>query len=411
MQAVDPSQFTMPAPREIAEADPATQAAAKLLLKQAAEAFRAAPAVVTKTTVVNTTPQSQAEISVESMFGPEGLARIEAPDSIVDVRGGVMRLVFFDIFDRYIEVPVGSSMVDGVEAVVGDRAMAGFEAMLREGLPPEEWLEVIMMRSIGKPAITGLETLETPDGHPLNRILVAGGHGTGWIDYRPDLKQIVGTHAEMMVVVNEDLEPFELSMHMTTDIQFLDALPDVPDFDPGIRTPVATRRELDPVARNRRSIGDQAPLTKIYDTDGQPFDLATTRGRYVLLGFWTSWAPVSRQGIDQLESIHRHVLDPANGLSVDCYAVNVMERIPDDAPRRAQAKRFWSQVGLTVPNLVESGQEAMTAWGVTTVPYMVLIGPDGVIIDQQVGVDQAWPKRVLSRLRSAQGVKPVKPVK
>ena len=405
-QDVGPAQFTMPAAPEISEADPATQAAAVLLLRQAADAFRSAPAVIAKTTVVNTTAQSRKEVVVESMFGPDGFVRIESPDSIVDVRNGVMRLVFHQIYDRYIEVPIGNSMVDGVEAVIGDPAMAGFEAMLREGLDPGKWLEVVMMRSLGKPVISGLEMLQTQEGQPINRILVAGGYGTGWIDYRPDLKQIVGSHAEMSVVVNEDLEPFELVMNMTTEIQFVDALPSEIVFDPGIRTPVATRRDLDPVTRNRRSIGDQAPLAKLYDTDGKVFDLSTTRGRHVLLGFWTSSAPVSRKGIDQLESIYRQSLDPANDISVDCYAVNIMERIPDDEPRRLQAKKFWEQAGLTVPSLVESGQDVLTAWGITTVPYLVLIGPDGVIIDQQIGVDEGWPKRVLRALHRAEPDKP-----
>ncbi len=398
-QQSDPSKFQPPTPAEISEPDPVIQAAAEAMLRQAATAYQAAPAIIAKTIVRTHTEQADKAITVNSVFGPDGLAKIEAPDSLVYVRDGVMRVIFYDIYDRYLEVPVGGSMVDGVEVTMGDRAMAGFEAMLREGLEPREWLESLLMRTIGTPHVTGLESVTAADGMELNRILVTGAYGTGWIDYDPKGKRIVAAHAKMRIVPDEDLEPFELTMDLTTETEFLEALPSEVTFDPGIRTPVSTRNELDPVLRNRKSIGQMAPALKLLGIDGTEVDLTSMRGKYVLLGFWTSWAQVSRRGINQLEALHRHSLDPANGVQLECFAVDVMERTPDYEPRRARAEQMWKQVGLSVPNLIERGTDTSTAWGITTVPYLVLIGPDGVIVDQQIGFSEDWPKRVLKTVK------------
>ena len=86
-------------------------------------------------------------------------------------------------------------------------------------------------------------------------------------------------------------------------------------------------------------------------------------------------------------------------MQLECFAVDVMERTPDYEPRRARAEQMWKQVGLSVPNLIERGTDTSTAWGITTVPYLVLIGPDGVIVDQQIGFSEDWPKRVLKTVK------------
>ncbi len=403
-----PAQVTVPAPEspsaEPAAIDQAAQAAGMAVLRSAVEAFGAAPVVRCATHVQIKPPTGGVRtIDVVSVFGPDGFAWIRAPESVVSVEGGIMRIVLQSVYDRYLEVPVGDSMVDGIGAIMGDESLAGFEAMMREGRPPEDWLEAALMRTIGRPVVTGLETTVSDDGVTQARVLLHGTYGTGWIDVRQDTHQMTGSHAHLVVVPDENLEPFELQMDLTTKVEFLEAVPEGLTFDPGIRTPVSTRQDLDPVLRNRLKIGQKAPPLAAVSPSGERWQLREHAGTPVVLCFWTSWAKASRQGVDQLESLYR-TLQREEGLpDAVCVAVNVLEEEPELAPRQQAAGGMWEQAQLTVPLLVAPDETIQTQWAVTGIPYLVLIGPDGAVLDAAVGVSEGWLKRTLRTLETLQG--------
>jgi len=303
-----------------------------------------------------------------------------------------------------------------VGAVMGDEALAGFEAMMREGRPPEDWMESALMRTIGKPVVTGVTTVEGEGGDTRTRVLLQGAYGTGWIDLKADthpnadLKadthpnavdthRIAGCHAHMVVVPDENLEPFEMVMDLTTEVEFLEVLPEGLRFEPGIRTPVSTRQDLDPVLRNRIQVGQKAPALVAVSPDGDPWRLSDQAGRPVVLCFWTSWANASRGGVDQLEALHRALQSDDEAVDAVCVAVDVLEQEPELAARRQTAGGMWKRAGLTVPLVVAPDETIQTKWAVTGVPYLILVGPDGMVLDAEVGVSEAWVKRTLRTLK------------
>ena len=391
----DPSQFSPPAAPEASPGDPAIVAAADGLLRQATDVFHSAPVVQCQTTVHTRVGDVDRSIVVDSIFGPDGAGLIRSPQSVVLSRDGVLSIVLQDVWDRYLQIPVGESLADGIEVAMGDRAVAGFEVMMRDGDPPDEWLEVLLMRTIGKPTIVGLDRIDGVGGLKIDRIRLAGRFGSGWVDLDAVQHIILGAHADMSVTPEQGLEPFELEMNLETNTRFLSELPQPLEIDPGIRTPVSHRHDLDPVLRNRLKIGQQAPALKLPQLGGGEVDLASLKGSYVVLCFWTSWADVSKRGIDQLEDLSERL---AGLEGVHCYGVNVMERTADPAERMALVKFVWEKAGVRVPTLVALDDQAQTAWGMTTVPYGVLIAPDGSVVDIQSGWAADWPKRVEGRV-------------
>jgi hypothetical protein len=394
-----PSQVTS-TPADVPVIDAAEQAAGYGVLARAVEAFGSAPVVRCDTQVRMQSPNgTERAVEVQSVFGPDGFAWIKAPESMVYVKDGVMRIVLQSVYDRYLEVPVGDSMVDGVGAVMGDEALAGFEAMMREGRPPEAWLETALMRTIGKPTVTGVEVVPGGDGTDVTRVTLVGAYGTGWVDLDPDTHRLVGSHAHLIVVPDENLEPFEMVMDLTTEVEFLETLPEGLDFDPGIRTPVGTRQDLDPVLRNRLKIGQPAPELVAVTPEGAPWQLKDHAGTPVVLCFWTSWANASRPGVEQLERLYTSLTADGQTPDAICMAVNVLEHEPELDVRREAAGGMWRQAGLTVPLLVAPDEVIQTKWAVTSVPYLILVGPDGTILDAEVGVSESWVKRVLGMLK------------
>jgi peroxiredoxin len=394
----DPSRFSPPEPAPIEQADPAIVAAADGLLRQAMETFRSAPVVQTETTVHTRVGETDRSLTVSSLFGPDGSALIEAPESTLRSRDGTLTIVLQDVWDRYLQIPVGLSLADGVEAAMGDRALAGFEVMMRDGDPPESWLEVLLMRTIGKPTIVGLDRVEGADGLMIDRVLLAGRFGTGWVDLDGTRRVILGAHADMRIVPEEDLEPFELTMNLETNTRFLEALPKPLAIDTGIRTPVSHRHDLDPVLRNRLSVGQKAPALKLRQLGGGEVDLAELKGENVILCFWSSWADASKRGVQQLAELQERLAGLEN---VHCYAVNIMERTSDPAEREALVRFVWEKAGFDVPTLLTPDDQLRTAWGLATVPYSVVIGPDGMIRDIQVGWAGDWVKRAEAQVASS----------
>ncbi len=387
--------MSLPPAPAVEPADPAIVTAADGLLRHAATVFSEAPVVQCRTTVQSRVGENERTLVVESIFGPNGTALITSPQSTLLSQDGKLSIVLQDVWDRYLETPVGRSLADGIENAMGDRALAGFEVMMRDGDPPEAWLEVLLMRSIGVPKIIGLERITASSGLEIDRIHLAGRFGRGWVDLDSARSVILGAQARMRVIPEEGLEPFELDLIMKTDTVFLEELPFALDIDPGIRTPVPHRHDLDPVLRNRMSIGQQAPPLKLQQLGGGEVDLAKLRGSHVILCFWTSWADASKRGIDQLEQISEHL---AGLEDVHCYGVNIMERTDDPSERAALIKFVWDKAGVKVPTLVTPDDQLRTAWGVTTVPYSVLIGPDGSVLDIQTGWEADWPKRAQSQV-------------
>jgi peroxiredoxin len=389
--------------------DEVLQAAGMALLHQAMETFRQAPAITCTTHVQVDVTGHANEVTVRSSFGPEGSMRIDSPESTIAAVDGWLNIVEYRVYDRYLKTPVGEGVVQAIEGLYGDAALAGFEVMMREGQPVEAWLDLVLMRAVGSPKVTTLEEVQTDDGGTLTRIHLIGFRGVGTVDFDPERRTIVGSTAQMRIIPEAGAQPLVWRMRMKTTATFLDALPEPITFDPGAREGVFSRQDLDPIGRNALKIGQAHPPLVLYDMQGTLVDLSTLRGKSAVLVFWTSWSPPAGKSLKQLEALYQSLGD-ADG-DVRIYAVNIMEQIADPADRVAQAKALWAAGNMTVPSLVAPGDEVQRLWGVQTVPLHVLIGPEGTVVEQWVGHRPTWDKDVRRSLEalSSDQAKPAQP--
>lgn len=373
-----------------------SQRAADALFSSVGATFAEAPVVMTATKVRTQSGGREQEMEVLSIFGPNGEALVEGPSSAILAREGRLNIVLHDVWDRYLSVPVGKRIADGVEAALGDRMLAGFEVMMRDGDPPGLWLDALMMRSIGSPKVISIERRDGNSDTSIVRIELSGRFGKGWIDIDSGRRVILGCHSEMLVPMEDGREPFAMTMDMTTEVVFADAILHPLELDMGIRTPVSHRNQLDPVLRNALAVGDVHPPLKGILKNGDDIDLASMRGEYVVLCFWSTWADASRGGVELLERLSASVADHPD---IHCLAVNVWERGDDPAAQHAQALAAWAAAGFALPMVHVGDDSTRVQWGITTLPYLVTIAPDGRILDLQVGWDDSWLDRVRNLIR------------
>ena len=128
------------------------------------------------------------------------------------------------------------------------------------------------------------------------------------------------------------------------------------------------------IAQKRKiTKGSLAPDFTLTDEQGQPFTLSSLRGKYVLLDFWASWCAPCRKAIPLLKSLHQQY--HPRGLEVVSLSIDDYEKRWKEAV--AQEQMPWTQ-------LWRNKSAVDRTYFVSSIPHLVLIGPDGKILESQV---------------------------
>ncbi|MBC9912960.1 TlpA disulfide reductase family protein [Chitinophaga varians] len=124
-------------------------------------------------------------------------------------------------------------------------------------------------------------------------------------------------------------------------------------------------------------------FTKI-DNHGQPFTLASLKGKYVLLDFWGSWCGPCRASHPHLREVYAKYKD--KGLEV----VGIAEEKTDDLE---SAKRSWLKAVETdkmnwiqvLNNYNKKESNMVMAYGIDGFPTKILLDKDGKVLFKIVG--------------------------
>lgn len=116
------------------------------------------------------------------------------------------------------------------------------------------------------------------------------------------------------------------------------------------------------------------------DLDGKPFDLATLRGRVVVLNFWATWCVPCRDELPSLERLRNKL----KGEPFEVITVNYGE-----FPQRIRP--FMDSEMMELPVVLDTQKEAGKAWNVGGLPMTVLIDAQGRARYSAFG-ERAWDK-------------------
>lgn len=126
-------------------------------------------------------------------------------------------------------------------------------------------------------------------------------------------------------------------------------------------------------AQKNTTVGQ--PYTDIKGTDinGNPIALSdfVGKGNYVLVDMWASWCGPCKREIPFLANLHNLYKD--KGLTV--LGVYVWDKLENLQPA-------IEKEGITWPQIIDSQENATKLYGVQGIPSIMLIGPDGTILDR-----------------------------
>jgi cytochrome c biogenesis protein CcmG/thiol:disulfide interchange protein DsbE len=121
-------------------------------------------------------------------------------------------------------------------------------------------------------------------------------------------------------------------------------------------------------------VGEPAPPITGTTLDGQPFDLASLRGRPVVLNFWASWCKPCRDEFPLFKAQLREQAE--SGIQV----VGVLYEDDPDA-----AKGFAEEFGMEWPSVTDPAGEAASEYRVVAPPQTYFIDRQGIVRSIQIG--------------------------
>lgn len=130
--------------------------------------------------------------------------------------------------------------------------------------------------------------------------------------------------------------------------------------------------------------GKPAPLFSYPDPDGKKIDLASFRGKYVLLDFWASWCGPCRQALPKVKK--QYELYKNKGLEVFSISIDHDEK----AWRKAMGEEAmpWQQV------LSPDIDKTMTAYMFSGIPTLYLLDKNGLIVDKYTGYSEELEEKL-----------------
>lgn len=142
--------------------------------------------------------------------------------------------------------------------------------------------------------------------------------------------------------------------------------------------------------------GKPAPDFTLKNLAGENVNLASLRGKVVLVNFWATWCPPCREEIPSMVKLNQAMA----GKPFQMLAISI------DEGGKEEVEKFYKSAGASLPTLLDTEQQVGASYGITGVPETFVIDPKGVILKKVIGpLDWSHPDvvRFLEQAMSGAG--------
>ena len=159
-------------------------------------------------------------------------------------------------------------------------------------------------------------------------------------------------------------------VHLRADPSIVPASPAAQHTAPELPHPDGPLGALDP---HPPTVGQPAPNFALLDTDGRRVELASLKGKAVVVNFWATWCGPCKQEFPELEKANETL-----GNDVVILALDQAE-----SPEKAAAFRDQFGAGFTI--LMDSYTAVASSYRFNGIPDTVFIDREGIVRDVVLG--------------------------
>ena len=346
-------------------------------LARSRKAYRDASALTESIRIELTSPMGKDSFALSSAYDKNGFMISMKDQMDITSVGRELQLTIPASTDKYMSMTVAAdqSMESALGQMTGgggipDPAVA-FRLAGKEEMDPKEIPTLLSMGAVMNPSLIGFRTSDAGE-----QVLLASSDGQG--------TSIISINGKTSLIDRIDIETtppgapagFKMNLAFIIDGKVMKALPSPIALDNDGRTRVDTVEELFPQPVTL-SAGQEAPAFDLDSLDGGKVSLASLRGNVVVLDFWATWCGPCRAGMPAMNELAEWA--GSSGSPIKVFAINIGES-------REKAEEYWKGQKFGFPCLLDPKNESAMAYGAQSIPLTVVIGPDGMIAEIEVGL-------------------------
>jgi thiol-disulfide isomerase/thioredoxin len=383
------------------DADKAAEQVAKgkAALEASQKAYQAAPALTDRAKITVQMPDGVQTDTVDLAFGSGNDLRVSMGPLAVVAVGDTVYFVPDQPADKYVSRKIEGNVSSTLGKMLPGFAVPAPSFALRQPMPGRSVIDAFTM---GAPTTIEVKGFRERDGS--SEVLLAGQGAEGVVQIDPKTSFVT---LYRMVITPEGL-PEEVKIGFNVALEPKAAAPEKAiAFEGGSRKGVGSIEELfdaaemdvPEAAEGKVKVGDAAPLAELVTLDGKKVDLASYKGKVVVIDFWATWCGPCRKGLPGLQKF----ADEMKGNDkVVVHPVNVWERTKGDDLVKAVGD-FWTKQGFTMQVLLDPEANFIGQYGFQGIPACIVIGPDGKLVATHIGYDPKMGDTLKAEVEKALG--------
>ena len=131
------------------------------------------------------------------------------------------------------------------------------------------------------------------------------------------------------------------------------------------------------------SIGAQAPNVTLRGVDGSSFSTADNKGKVIVLSFGATWVPMTSKELPALQKL----VSAHPKASFYWVSTNSVKAGDKNFAADADLQAFATKNGLRIPVLRDADKAAYRAFGLTSLPSLIVLDPAGNVKHKHEGFD------------------------
>jgi thiol-disulfide isomerase/thioredoxin len=384
-----------------ADADKTDAAVARgtAALEAAQKTYQAAKTLTDHTELTISMPDGEQNEVIDMSFGAGDDLMVKMGSLQIISAGGTVYFVPDQPADKYLSRKIEGNANATLIAMLPGFSLPAPALAMRQPAVGSKITDSFAMGAKGGVAVKGFRER---DGK--QEVLVTGPAADGVVSFDPKTSLISGFN---MLMTPEGL-PANVRIGFTVKCAPSTAALTAPiAFDAGKRTSVSKLEDLftppadEPAPGITVKDGQVAPLGVLTMLDGKSVDLASLKGKVIIIDFWATWCGPCRKGLPLLQKF----ADSMKGNDkVVVYAVNVWEQQKGEELSK-KVSEFWTKQAFTMNVAMDPEAKLITQYGFQGIPACIIIGPDGKLVSSHMGFDADMENKLAADVNKALGMK------